>query len=173
MPGVGVAQALGLPGRTGEEPDPAPGVAHPHHLLVPAHGRRARVRRVGRLAPGAQAGPLDDAVRRGPLQVPHQVDVPDRPGHGRRPDHDLQLGRVGLDVLAVRAPVQVEDRTAVSQTSPLSHKLSVAVLHLQISRIYKGTILAWQNKNEMEWVENRGEQSLISALLIFPGPLLV
>ena len=132
---VRVVEGPRLTGWAGVELDLGPGVAHHQHVVGPRQRGRPLVRGVARLAPDTEAVPLNHAVTGGPVDVPDHVNVPHLATAGGQPDHDLVVRAVGLDVAAVLAPVHVDHRSAVTQTSALPNKLTVTVFHLETNKV--------------------------------------
>ena len=63
--------------------------------------------------------------------IPDGINISDRPTGWSMPDHVLKLHAVALNVNTIITPVQLNNRTAVSKASSLSHKLLVIILHLK------------------------------------------
>ena len=100
-----VVAALGLTGRVGEQPQLA--TVRPGHqqAALLAAGGRGEVR-LGGVSPETQGGPGEEAVGGGPGDVAADLGVGDDPAEGGGDHHHLPVQAVGLQVLAVQAPVQ-------------------------------------------------------------------
>ena len=123
-----VVAALGLTGRVGEQPQLA--TVRPGHqqAALLAAGGRGEVR-LGGVSPETQGGPGEEAVGGGPGDVAAHLSVGDDPAEGGGDHHHLPVQAVGLQVLAVQAPVQAGQQGGPGQTAASPGVAPVVLLH--------------------------------------------
>ena len=149
-----VVATLHLTGGGGEQSQLAGVLAHHQQPGLLAGGGRGEVHLV---PPHPQAGPGEEAVRGGPGDVPGDLSVGEDPAEAGGEDDDLPLLAVGLQVLAVPAPVQAGQEGGPGQTAASPGEGPVVLLHSvdlqQISSITIGpptTLLSshWSRASE-------------------------